>query len=224
MTRSGGNFSDFEGSNSLGRPAMSGQVQRTRVSSIVSVSYKNIFHQHASKLLRRRCLSSTSSCIPPPEKSTWTGHNGSRCRLRRNCWPLSRPRTWSMESCLGWSLYASCFVSERIIPLYKFLSHSRKGRDIKWTHEEGSELMFDALVDENHIPLPPEDRAFIKALIAGEHSRTYVPVFCCSFPRIDWKFSSPQEKEFLFDIVANKRNGLDVDKWVPIGDHCLRVF
>ncbi len=24
------------------------------------------------------------------------------------------------------------------------------------------------------------------------------------------------EKEFLFDIVANKRNGLDVDKWVLV--------
>lgn len=31
---------------------------------------------------------------------------------------------------------------------------------------------------------------------------------------IDREFLSPDEKKFLFDIVANKRNGLDVDKWV----------
>uniref|UniRef100_A0A8H8CEV3 HD domain-containing protein n=1 Tax=Psilocybe cubensis TaxID=181762 RepID=A0A8H8CEV3_PSICU len=47
---------------------------------------------------------------------------------------------------------------------------------------------------KNEIPMPVEDQAFVKALIAGDHSRT------------------PSEKPFLFDIVANKRNGLDVDK------------
>ncbi|PPQ88883.1 hypothetical protein CVT25_009118 [Psilocybe cyanescens] len=64
----------------------------------------------------------------------------------------------------------------------------------EWKHEDGSEMMFDALIEENKVPMPIEDQLFIKALIAGEHSRT------------------PSEKAFLFDIVANKRNGLDVDK------------
>ncbi|KAF8905721.1 hypothetical protein CPB84DRAFT_1745279 [Gymnopilus junonius] len=121
-------------------------------------------------------------------------------------------------------------------------------KDVTWQHEMGSEMMFDALIDElnaqvrkenelkeiqrkarrreerrrkQHLReeggsqsiddqdeededeakkdepiIPPEDQAFIKALIAGDHSRT------------------PQEKPFLFDIVANKRNGLDVDNLV----------
>ncbi|KDR74242.1 hypothetical protein GALMADRAFT_269180 [Galerina marginata CBS 339.88] len=65
----------------------------------------------------------------------------------------------------------------------------------KWQHEDGSEMMFDALVKENDPERSLEDQNFIKALIAGDHKRT------------------PHEKPFLFDIVANKRNGLDVDKF-----------
>jgi len=44
--------------------------------------------------------------------------------------------------------------------------------NIKWKHEVGSEMMFDALVSENEIALSKEDQNFIKALISGEHSRT----------------------------------------------------
>ncbi|KIY67967.1 hypothetical protein CYLTODRAFT_277105 [Cylindrobasidium torrendii FP15055 ss-10] len=71
--------------------------------------------------------------------------------------------------------------------------------EAKWTHEEQSERMFDHLIDDNNVPLPPQDVAFIKDLIAGavKHSSVHeIP-----------------ERTFLFEIVANKRNGLDVDKW-----------
>ncbi|RDB20331.1 Deoxynucleoside triphosphate triphosphohydrolase SAMHD1 [Hypsizygus marmoreus] len=71
----------------------------------------------------------------------------------------------------------------------------------KWKHEDGSSMMFDALVKENGIPLTTQDENFIKALIAGDPSQC-----------------SPDEKKFLFDIVANRRNGLDVDKF----DYILR--
>ncbi|KAE9406824.1 hypothetical protein BT96DRAFT_987093 [Gymnopus androsaceus JB14] len=64
----------------------------------------------------------------------------------------------------------------------------------KWTHEEGSEMMLDFLIAQKKIVIPPKDVVFIKALIAGDHDRCKT------------------EKAFLFDIVANKRNGLDVDK------------
>ena len=63
----------------------------------------------------------------------------------------------------------------------------------KWTHEEASE-MFDDLIKKNDIKVPSEDTEFVKALIASNPKRV------------------PAEKSFLFDIVANKRNGIDVDK------------
>ncbi|KAF9073214.1 hypothetical protein BDP27DRAFT_316397 [Rhodocollybia butyracea] len=66
---------------------------------------------------------------------------------------------------------------------------------VKWTHENGSEMMLDFLISDNKITIPPQDVTFIKALIIGSPERC-----------------SPDEKSFLFDIVANKRNGFDVDK------------
>ncbi|KAK1219456.1 hypothetical protein PQX77_017828 [Marasmius sp. AFHP31] len=70
-----------------------------------------------------------------------------------------------------------------------------------WTHEQGSEMMLDSLVKHNDIEIADKDLAFIKALILGKPERC-----------------SPDEKPFLFDIVANGRNGLDVDKY----DYILR--
>ncbi|KAI0637570.1 HD-domain/PDEase-like protein [Trametes polyzona] len=66
----------------------------------------------------------------------------------------------------------------------------------KWCHEDASRMMFDALLEENDLDLSPDDAAFIKALIMGDMSM-------CTKP----------EKPYLFQIVANKRNGLDVDKF-----------
>ncbi|KAF6743503.1 hypothetical protein DFP72DRAFT_932737, partial [Ephemerocybe angulata] len=68
--------------------------------------------------------------------------------------------------------------------------------DTPWQHEMGSDMMFDYLVKTYKIPISNKDVSFIKALIAGE------PGQC-----------DPSEKRYLFDIVANKRNGLDVDKF-----------
>ncbi|EMD31788.1 hypothetical protein CERSUDRAFT_119364 [Gelatoporia subvermispora B] len=65
-----------------------------------------------------------------------------------------------------------------------------------WTHEDASEMMFDDLIKQNNLEIDEDDVTFIKALIAGEPKR-------CKRP----------EKPFLFEIVANKRNGLDVDKF-----------
>ncbi|KAK7046019.1 hypothetical protein VNI00_007014 [Paramarasmius palmivorus] len=78
--------------------------------------------------------------------------------------------------------------------------------DKAWQHEQGSELMFDDLITAKKIDMPDADRRFIKALIAGE------PKQC-----------NPDEKPFLFDIVANKRNGLDVDKFDYIVRDSLMV-
>ncbi|KAF8271686.1 hypothetical protein EI94DRAFT_1872018, partial [Lactarius quietus] len=64
-----------------------------------------------------------------------------------------------------------------------------------WQHEHASEMMFDDMMKEYDLEIPPKDVMFIKALIAGDRNR-------CS-----------DEKSFLFEIVANKRNGIDVDKF-----------
>ncbi|KAH9931390.1 hypothetical protein B0H21DRAFT_96613 [Amylocystis lapponica] len=66
-----------------------------------------------------------------------------------------------------------------------------------WKHEDASEMMFDALIANNNIDMNPDDVTFIKALIAGEPKRC----------------RNHEEKPFLFEIVSNKRNGLDVDKF-----------
>ncbi|KAJ3573732.1 hypothetical protein NP233_g2239 [Leucocoprinus birnbaumii] len=71
----------------------------------------------------------------------------------------------------------------------------------EWRHEQGSEMMLDSLISDYGIPITEKDQSFIKALIAGDPSKC-----------------SAEEKRFLFDIVANKRNGLDVDKF----DYILR--
>ncbi|KAI0773622.1 hypothetical protein C8Q74DRAFT_1265659 [Fomes fomentarius] len=68
--------------------------------------------------------------------------------------------------------------------------------DKKWCHEDASRMMFDALLEENGLRLESDDADFVKALIMGD------PSLCQS-----------SEKPYLFQIVANKTNGLDVDKF-----------
>lgn len=71
-------------------------------------------------------------------------------------------------------------------------THSVNRPELKWTHEQGSIMMLQSLVDENGIEISQEDLKFVMSLIAGEY--------------VDG------EKQFLYQIVANKLNSLDVDK------------
>lgn len=64
-----------------------------------------------------------------------------------------------------------------------------------WQHEDASEMMFDDMMKQYEMDISKQDVEFIKALIAGDQAR-------CS-----------DEKPFLFEIVSNKRNGIDVDKF-----------
>lgn len=75
-----------------------------------------------------------------------------------------------------------------------FIPQALPGRS--WKHEDASEMMFDHLIEKNKIEMCEDDVRFVKALIAGDPSKC-----------------SPKEKRYLFDIVANKRNGIDVDKF-----------
>ncbi|KAI7876669.1 HD phosphohydrolase domain-containing protein [Lichtheimia hyalospora FSU 10163] len=67
----------------------------------------------------------------------------------------------------------------------------------QWSHEQASEMMLEYLVDDNNIDIERDHLNLIKDLIAGA-------------PRSQSQF---QERCFLFDIVANKRNSVDVDKF-----------
>ncbi|KAF9116378.1 SAM domain and HD [Mortierella sp. AM989] len=75
----------------------------------------------------------------------------------------------------------------------------------KWTHEQGSEMMLEYLVDDNAVDISREELNFIKDLIMGERR------------------GNSQRHAFLFDIVSNKRNSLDVDKYDYIQRDCYNV-
>ncbi|XP_004466661.1 deoxynucleoside triphosphate triphosphohydrolase SAMHD1 [Dasypus novemcinctus] len=93
--------------------------------------------------------------------------------------------------------------------------------EVKWTHEEGSVKMFEHLVNSNGLRdvmkhyglIPEEDICFIKEQIAGPLES---PVKNASWP---YK-GRTEEKSFLYEIVANKRNGIDVDKWDYFARDC----
>uniref|UniRef100_A0A3Q1HHM7 Deoxynucleoside triphosphate triphosphohydrolase SAMHD1 n=1 Tax=Anabas testudineus TaxID=64144 RepID=A0A3Q1HHM7_ANATE len=88
--------------------------------------------------------------------------------------------------------------------------------DVKWKHENASVLMFDYLVTDNNLEpvmkqhglVLPEDLDFIKEQIAGPLDT-------------NWPYKGrPEDKSFLYEIVANKRNGIDVDKWDYFARDC----
>ncbi|XP_062946654.1 deoxynucleoside triphosphate triphosphohydrolase SAMHD1 [Cynocephalus volans] len=93
--------------------------------------------------------------------------------------------------------------------------------EIKWKHEQGSIKMFEYLVNSNGLRavmeryglIPEEDICFIKELIAGPLDS---PIKDSLWP---YKGRST-EKSFLYEIVANKRNGIDVDKWDYFARDC----
>ena len=64
-------------------------------------------------------------------------------------------------------------------------------------------MMLEYLIDENNIDMEKEDIDFIKSLIAGE--------------------LKANEKPFLYDIVANYRNGVDVDKFDYLTRDCYNI-
>ncbi|KZV24752.1 hypothetical protein F511_29804 [Dorcoceras hygrometricum] len=69
---------------------------------------------------------------------------------------------------------------------------------LTWSHEEMSLKMIDYVVDEHNIDIEPECLKKVKELIIASENHTS---------------KSFKEKLFLYDIVANGRNGIDVDKF-----------
>ena len=79
-------------------------------------------------------------------------------------------------------------------------------------------MMFEHLLEVNHLDsefkkygLSDIDVTFIKEQIAGPKIET----------PSSWPYKGrPEEKSFLYEIVANKRNGIDVDKWDYFARDC----
>ena len=101
--------------------------------------------------------------------------------------------------------------------------------------------MFDHLVKENELEAVmlehgltlPDDLDFIKEQIAGRpEAPTTTPqgqAPTTPTKKLPYK-GRLKEKSFLYEIVANKRNGIDVDKWdyfarfgSVLGSHCLLI-
>ncbi|XP_028427154.1 deoxynucleoside triphosphate triphosphohydrolase SAMHD1-like [Perca flavescens] len=100
----------------------------------------------------------------------------------------------------------------------------------EWKHEEASVEMFDHLVESNNLELEmedhglilPEDMDFIKAMIEGLKDRKPVQVSpaCVNL----WsEIGRTEDKFFLFEIVANKTNGIDVDKFDYFARDCYHL-
>ncbi|TRY56057.1 hypothetical protein DNTS_017904 [Danionella cerebrum] len=120
-----------------------------------------------------------------------------------------------------------------------FIPKARPGK--KWKHEMASVQMFDHLVQENalepvmlqHGLRLPDDLTFIKEQIAGPLESAVLdstgegwsshPSQCDMFTP-QWPYQGrPMQKSFLYEIVANKRNGIDVDKWDYFARDCYHL-
>ncbi|XP_078411026.1 deoxynucleoside triphosphate triphosphohydrolase SAMHD1-like [Cetorhinus maximus] len=109
----------------------------------------------------------------------------------------------------------------------KFIPLTRKG--LKWKHEDASLSMFEHLIKcngldgvlMNHGLQLPDDLVFIKEQIKGPITEAKSNSEACSTKHSEWPYKGrPKEKCFLYEIVANKRNGIDVDKWDYFARDC----
>lgn len=103
-----------------------------------------------------------------------------------------------------------------------FIPQARPGS--KWKHEDASVAMFDHLIQVNDLQstfdqygITDIDLVFVKEQIAGPIETEQ----CSSQKQSDWPYSGRGvEKGFLYEIVANKKNGIDVDKWDYFARDC----
>ncbi|KAK8914407.1 hypothetical protein KSP39_PZI024099 [Platanthera zijinensis] len=76
----------------------------------------------------------------------------------------------------------------------------------KWSHEQMSVKLVDYIVDQHHIDIDSECLRKVKDMIISGSNISVA--------------NGMKEKRFLYDIVANGRNGIDVDKFDYIARDC----
>nr|XP_055062532.1 deoxynucleoside triphosphate triphosphohydrolase SAMHD1-like [Misgurnus anguillicaudatus] len=93
-----------------------------------------------------------------------------------------------------------------------------RGTGYQWKHEMASVQIFQHLMETNGLIEemklyglnPDKDLVFIKELIQGVNTSN-----------TEWTARGrTEDKTFLYEIVANKRNGIDVDKWDYFARDC----
>uniref|UniRef100_A0A2P2KZJ5 Catalytic n=2 Tax=Rhizophora mucronata TaxID=61149 RepID=A0A2P2KZJ5_RHIMU len=75
-----------------------------------------------------------------------------------------------------------------------------------WSHEQMSTKLVDHIVDEHHIDVDSQMMKRVKEMILASSEFSQI--------------NDTTEKRFLYDIVANGRNGIDVDKFDYIVRDC----
>ncbi|XP_036960011.1 deoxynucleoside triphosphate triphosphohydrolase SAMHD1-like [Acanthopagrus latus] len=101
--------------------------------------------------------------------------------------------------------------------LYDGMFIKKQHPGLNWKHEKASKEMFDYLVKDNKLEKEmkdwkldlTKDLDFIKEMIDPEKKQTPWP-----------HKGRGQEKSFLYEIVSNKRNGIDVDKFDYFARDC----
>ncbi|XP_077464472.1 deoxynucleoside triphosphate triphosphohydrolase SAMHD1 isoform X2 [Stigmatopora argus] len=103
----------------------------------------------------------------------------------------------------------------------KFIPKARPG--ISWKHEKASLDMFNHLLTKNNMRTLLEqhglvlstDLDFIEELIAGPRDIETAQ---------EWPYKGrSKDKSFLYEIVANKRTGIDMDKWDYFARDCYHL-
>uniref|UniRef100_A0A671W4F8 HD domain-containing protein n=1 Tax=Sparus aurata TaxID=8175 RepID=A0A671W4F8_SPAAU len=106
--------------------------------------------------------------------------------------------------------------------LYDGMFIKKQHPDKEWKHEKASIEMFDYLVEVNGLKKEMEkwnlnltnDVVFIKEMIDG-------PLDTKTAQDKGWSYKGRgKEKSFLYEIVSNKRNGIDVDKFDYFARDC----